>query len=136
MIFVTYFCPQCQKRNMKKQEPPFDLSCTDCSYSQCVSLPFERCSLCSCRAFFCQKSFNPILGLGIVGVACLFVPYTKGLSLVVAAFIDALIYYFIPVITVCYRCHAGFYGEGIPQDYPPFQHHIAEKYEKERKNIE
>ena len=57
-------------------------------------------------------------------------PFTYGLSLVVVAIIDCLLYKRIQDEAVCYKCREEFKNVDIPERIKPFDHHIAELYEE------
>jgi len=64
------------------------------------------CVICRCRDLYTQKDFNRKVGIGIAIIGAVLAPFTKLISLFVCAFIDFLLYRFLPLITVCYKCHA------------------------------
>jgi hypothetical protein len=50
--------------------------------------------------------------------------------LIVAALIDAAMYFVVPRITVCYRCRAEFRGRPINPEHEGFELAIGEKYRR------
>ena len=92
----------------------------------------EQCPICDCRRFFRQKAFPKVLGIGLVVVGAILVPFTYGVSLMVLALVDLLIYRGVPLMAVCYLCRAEFRGVPIPDRILPFRHHMAEGFEKRR----
>ena len=95
------------------------------------------CPNCGCRDLFVRKDFPQKIGLGIVVVAGLSFlvlaarPATFYLGvwvLVAAAVIDAAMYFFVPKVTVCYRCRAEFRGRPLNPRHGPFELAVAEKY--------
>jgi len=66
------------------------------------------CVICRCRDLYIQKDFNRKVGVGIAVVGAILAPFTKLISLLVCALIDLGLYKVLPMITVCYRCHAIF----------------------------
>ena len=92
----------------------------------------EQCPICDCRRFFRQKAFPKVLGIGLVVVGAVLVPFTYGVSLMVLALLDLLIYRSVPLMAVCYLCRAEFRGVPLPARILPFRHHMAEGYEKRR----
>ena len=94
------------------------------------------CPQCGCADLFVRKDFPQRAGLAIVVIAAVsFVilararqhMYLGVLVLLAAAAIDAVIYFFVGRVTVCYRCRAEFRGEVNP-DHAAFDLAIAEKY--------
>jgi len=97
----------------------------------------ESCSACGCRDLFVRKAFPQKLGLTIVvvaGVSFLVLAarprtfYLGVIVLVMAAVIDFLLYFFVPKITVCYRCRAEFRDAPINPAHRGFELATAEKY--------
>jgi hypothetical protein len=96
----------------------------------------DSCSQCGCRDLFIRKDFPQRLGLGIViaaGVAFLILAswrhtfWIGAMILAAAAMVDALMYAFVPKLTVCYRCRAEFRGPINPK-HEGFELAVAEKY--------
>jgi len=99
--------------------------------------PLKACSNCGCRDLFIRKDFPQKVGLAVVVVAAVtFVVlaasrttfWVAALVLVAAAVIDALLYLFVPKITVCYRCRAEFRGAPLNPQHEGFELAVAEKY--------
>jgi len=90
----------------------------------------ERCPSCDGRQLYVQRDFNQKVGLGVVVVGALLVPFTPFYSsLFAAAIVDAVLYALVPEITVCYRCHAHFRGFARNPAHQPFDLHLAEQYD-------
>jgi hypothetical protein len=90
----------------------------------------EQCPACGGRQLYVQRDFNQKVGLGIVVVGALLVPFTPFYSsLFAAAIADAILYALVPEITVCYRCHAHFRGFARNPAHQPFDLHLAEQYD-------
>ena len=111
-----------------------ELACGNCRrrYAVAGAADLEECPICGCRRFFRQKAFPRVLGIGLVVVGALLVPFTYGVSLMVLALVDLLIYRAVPLMAVCYLCRAEIRGVPIPDRILPFRHHMAEGYEKRR----
>lgn len=111
-----------------------ELACGNCRrrYPVAAAVQFEECPICGCRRFFRQKAFPRVLGIGLVVIGALLVPFTYGVSLMVLALVDLLIYRAVPLMAVCYLCRAEFRGVPIPDRILPFRHHMAEGYERRR----
>jgi hypothetical protein len=102
-----------------------------------VNEPLDTCPKCGCRDLFIRKDFPQKLGLGIVIIAAIaFVIlaasranfYLGALVLCAAAVIDATLYFFVPKITVCYRCRAEFRDVPVNPKHQGFELAIGEKY--------
>lgn len=91
---------------------------------------FSQCSLCGCEHFYRQKDFNKAIGCLVILSGAVLVPFTYGLSLVVVAIIDWLLYKRISDEAVCYKCREEFKNVDIPECIKSFDHHIAELYEE------
>lgn len=99
--------------------------------------PLTACPRCGCQDLFIRKDFPQKLGLTLVlgaGLAFLLLaanPSTFALGvwiLVAATAADALLYWFVPKLTVCYRCRAEFRGAPVNPDHAGFELSVGEKY--------
>ena len=99
--------------------------------------PLTTCPHCGCRDLFVRKDFPQKTGLSVVviaGVAFLVLAARRGTFylgvwvLVAAVAVDALLYFFVPKVTTCYRCRADFRGMPPNPDHGPFELAVAEKY--------
>lgn len=99
--------------------------------------PLETCPSCGCPDLFIRKDFPQKIGLSIVVIAALVFlilasnPHTFYLGawvLVGAAVVDALLYCFVPKITICYRCRAEFRDAPINSRHGGFELSVGEKY--------
>lgn len=95
------------------------------------------CTACGCRDLFVRKDFPQKLGIAIVaaaGVAFLVLAarpatfYIGVWVLAAAAALDALLFVFVPKVTVCYRCRAEFRGAPPNPSHGAFELAVAEKY--------
>lgn len=105
--------------------------------AQTEAKSLDACPQCGCADLFIRKDFPQKLGLGIVfvaGIAFLWLAssrnhfYLGAIVLLAAAFVDAVLYWFVPRITVCYRCRAEFRDLPINPAHEGFELAIAEKY--------
>jgi hypothetical protein len=99
--------------------------------------PLDRCPTCGCRDMFIRKDFPQKLGLSIVVVAAVaFLAlaasrhyfYLGTIVLLAAVVIDAALYWFVPKITVCYRCRGEFRDVALNPEHEGFELAIGEKY--------
>jgi hypothetical protein len=99
--------------------------------------PISACPKCGCRELFIRKDFPQNTGLLVVlvaGVAFLVLAADRGTFylgiwvLLSAAAVDALLYLFVPKVTVCYRCRGEFRGAPLNPAHRPFELAVAEKY--------
>ena len=133
---IALHCPQCrqyQKLIFLKQPT---LICSNCSkvWGQ-VNNPediFDQCPICQCRQFYVGKTFNQFYGCVLLIAAILLVPVTYGLSIVVLALLDWLLFKRIPSAINCYRCGTEFQNFETEKRFKPFMHHIGLKYDKYR----
>ena len=98
-----------------------------------------RCPECGCRDLFVRKDFPQKLGLAIVvvaAVAFLWLAssrqrfYLGVIVLLVAVVVDAALYWFVPRITVCYKCRGEFRGAPVNPQHEGFDLAVAEKYRR------
>ena len=101
--------------------------------------PLAQCPHCGCRELFLRKDFPQKIGLGIVviaGIAFLILAasrayfYVGVAVLVLAAIIDAALYFLVPTITVCYRCRAEMRNVPLKPRHGGFELAVGEKYRK------
>ncbi len=99
--------------------------------------PLEACPTCGCADLFVRKDFPQKLGLAIVGgagVAFLVLAanphrfYIGAWILVGAAVVDAVVYAFVPKVTVCYRCRGEFRGVPLNPRHHAHDLSTAEKH--------
>lgn len=64
----------------------------------------SACPVCDCRHLYPQRDVNRALGCLLVAVGAILVPWTYGLSLVVLAGVDLILYLRLKESVVCYRC--------------------------------
>lgn len=87
-------CPNCH------DERPIDLQ----GWSTTVPSRVDRCLLCGCRHLYRQRDFNRAAGCLLVVIGAILVPWTYGLSFLVLALVDLVLYFRLPEAVVCYRC--------------------------------
>ena len=89
------------------------VACPNCGETRALELAgwsaadptnVELCALCGCRHLYRQRDFNRALGCALVLVGAVLVPWTYGLSLLVLALVDLILYYRLPESVVCYGC--------------------------------
>jgi hypothetical protein len=88
----------------------------------------QACPSCGAKDLYRQKDFPRKIAIPIVGVAALLVPWTYGLSLIVAAVIDFILYRRTKWMTVCYKCRAEFRGIALNPAHKEFDRHLDELY--------
>jgi hypothetical protein len=86
---------------------------------------------------FIRKDFPQRFGLGVVvvaGVAFLYLAssrsrfYLGAAVLLAAALIDAVLYWLVGSVTVCYRCRHEFRGRPLNPTHEGFELAVGEKY--------
>ena len=86
------------------------------------------CLACGHPELYTQKDFPRAVGIAIVVVAALLVPFVPYyLSLVGAAILDGVLYKFAPDVVVCYVCHAEHRGFPTDPRHPRFDREIEER---------
>jgi hypothetical protein len=102
-----------------------------------INEPVKTCPACGCRDLFVRKDFPQKLGLAVViGAGVLFLvlaarpaTFFLGVWVLVASVLgDGVLFFFVPKITVCYRCRAEFRGRPLNPTHGPFELAVAEKY--------
>ena len=99
--------------------------------------PLTQCPNCGCKDFFIRKDFPQTLGLSIVVIAAITFLilassrqhfYLGASVLLIAVLIDAVLYWFVPRITVCYKCRSEFRDVPINPQHEGFELATGEKY--------
>ena len=129
---IIFSCPDCKSNQVIHwKSNDSNIVCRSClnTWLWKENDDFRDCPLCSCSAFFIQKSIHPFVMWGGLVVAIIFVPFTYGLSLPFLWLIDCALQKFIPYLVVCYACRASFLGFNIPKRLKLFQHHIGERHD-------
>jgi len=98
-----------------------------------------QCPDCGCKDLFIRKAFPQKLGLSIVIVAAIAFLwlassrqrfYLGATVLLAAALLDAALYWFVPKMTVCYRCRGEFRDVPINPDHEGYELAVGEKYRR------
>ena len=120
-----------------------DIACPRCNTTRALEFDDELvrtqqvnvCPACEGVEFFIRKDFPQRLGLAIVIIAGLTSLWLLGRNviwaygvLIGAVVVDFLIYWFIPKVTVCYRCRAEFRDLQLNSSHGGFDLATAEKY--------
>ena len=98
----------------------------------------DRCPVCTGTDFYVRKDFDPKMGVAAVSIAALVsaIFYWYKLDLIAysvlaaAALLDFVVYRFLTLVTVCYRCHTEFRG-AYPRSASGFDLHTADVLEQE-----
>lgn len=85
------------------------------------------CLSCGHPELYTQRDFPRVLGLAIVLSAAALAPFTRYVSLVVAALLDALLYLVARKVVVCYVCGARHSGFAREPRHPRYDLGIAER---------
>lgn len=133
-------CERQQSIRLSASEPAGlagSLDCPAADCSRCVELEVDRlqpgggllgCLSCGHPELYTRKDFPPSVGISIVVVAALLVPFTPYYSsLVAAAVLDAVLYRLAPDMVVCYRCEAQHRGFPREPRHPRFDRTIEER---------
>lgn len=123
------------------RQPPEPLACPNCGHRREVAAEGWRdapggrvdvCPLCGSKHLYRQRDFNRAVGCLLVAIGAALVPFTYGLSLLVLAAVDFLLYRRLGVSPVCYRCDT-VYRDARPgprqRDFDLLRHDVL-KYGK------
>lgn len=133
---LEFLCPDCGRRNeVEPDSVQAEIRCVSCGRSFGSLLEFSdektklrNCGICGCRDLYIQKDFNRTIGCAIVAVGAVLAPFTKLISLLICALIDLILYHFLPVITVCYRCKGIYRGFTHNAQFEGFNLGINDRY--------
>ncbi len=100
----------------------------------------QACPLCRNREFYARKDFPQQIGCAAVTLTIVASSVAYGLwgvpasilVLALATLVDALLYYRLPQVVVCYRCQSELRGAPPRPGIHPFDIARAEEYEKGR----
>lgn len=140
-------CPQCGAGlPIRAAEAPPRIACGGCGREMALDVSeavrqdraVDRCPVCAGSDFYVRKDFDPKLGVAAVAVAALisavFYWYQRDAIaygvLAAAALLDFIVYRFLKLVTVCYRCHTEFRG-AYPRTASGFDLHTADVLEQE-----
>ncbi|MBI4971261.1 MAG: hypothetical protein HZC17_05430 [Candidatus Omnitrophica bacterium] len=129
MIEMRYFCPLCETRNRIFLPLKEDALCLNCNglvlKPSAISEPF-KCVLCDYNQFYLTKDFNRGIGLAIFIAGAIASFWTYGISLAVAAVIDALLYKRLAFLKVCYICDTEYKNLPIRKEDKVYDHVIGD----------
>ena len=141
---IHFKCSRCER---ELETPPVqarEFKCPECgqdptlrpSESLSAGRMVDACAVCGHDNLYIQKDFNRALGIFIVvlGVAASIVLFALSnalyamLALVGTALVDAVIYFLVGEVTVCYACHAIYRGFDPNPEHAPFNLELLERY--------
>lgn len=137
---LRFHCPHCDlPMRISKWETLENFTCPECknpvktyvSEKNKQELVLDHCLICDCDKLFQQKAFNRNLGLAIVVVGVILSPWTVGLSLIVVAAVDLMLFYMLKPMAVCYSCDAEFRGFKNDSRFKAFNHLKAAHVKKQ-----
>jgi len=137
---IRFHCKNCDlPMRISRWETLEDFHCPACqvpiktyvSEENQKGLKLDHCLVCDCDKLFQQKTFNRNLGLAIVIVGVILSPYTIGISLIVVALLDFLLYHYLPQMGICYSCDAEFRGFKIDPKFKLYNHLKAAHVKKQ-----
>lgn len=95
----------------------------------------QKCAMCESPELFIRKNFPQKTGLLIVLVAAAISIFTLKTNIKLAygilgasVLLDAIIYYLIGVVTVCYRCRTEYWGLARNASHDWFDLAVSDKY--------
>lgn len=154
LMELTYECPQCEAvGRVDRVEDAVTATCARCQAVRELSTSalaedgtLVACPWCSTEDLYIQKDFPHGLGLAVVvsgfAVSTVFwyfyLPVLAFAVLLATAAMDVLLYYFVPDVTICYRCLSQIRGPGsVPEGrFRPFDLEVGERYRQERLRVE
>lgn len=143
---LLFSCPSCLQTIRTPAELPEKLVCSSCSWSKALSVEERRqdppgeCLICGCRDLWRQKDFPQRLGVAMVAMGALlstiawayYRPLWSIGILLFFAFIDLMLYLFMPDVLVCYRCGARYGGSARMEQVEFYNLETAERYRQEK----
>ncbi len=137
---ILFHCPHCDlPMRISRWETLENFQCPACQKpipttireENKKGLIIDHCLVCNCDKMFVQKAFDRNLGLAVVLVGIILSFWTYGISLLVVALIDLILYKTLKPMAVCYFCDAEFRGFKIPSRFKPYNHLKAAHVKKQ-----
>ncbi len=141
---LRLYCPVCEAPGRAAVPGAAEWRCPACDHV--VALPaaidpdLPACAACGGHELYRKKDFPHGLGMGILVAAFaastltywLYEPWLTWVILLGSAAFDGILYLCVKDVVVCYRCHAEHRGVARPEQHPPFELTIHERYRQER----
>ncbi len=86
------------------------------------------CRSCGAGDLYLQKDFPRPIAIAILLAGIVTVPWTYGISLLVVALIDFILFRRVQWMTVCYRCRSEYRGFRLNPAHKEFDRHLDELY--------
>jgi len=132
-VEFRFYCPHCEFKNCFELSSNEAILCANCSkkvlkdgFSIESVTSQHKCLLCEGDRFYLVKDFNRMIGMLIFLVGAILSIWTYGLSLAVAALIDAILYKKLPFLKVCYVCDSEYLGDLILKTDKSFEHTMGD----------
>ena len=142
-LTLAFACPGCGEPVEGPLEPNTRArTCEHCQHTTLLpdteatleAMPVAPCPVCGSADLYVQRDFNRPLGLALAGVGLLLGPFTYWISTVVAIAIDAVLYYLVPSVVICYACNAQLRGVAKDARPEPFEIAIHDVYKFNRRH--
>jgi hypothetical protein len=126
-MYIKGKCQSCNAVitvNLESKENPIE--CNACHTKLDVetieklkdSKHISKCPFCGFSDFWRDKNFPKKVGLVLVIIAAILVPFTYGVSFLVLFVFDLILWKFLPIRVNCYRCQAVFVGFRMLRNSP------------------
>ncbi|MCS7015317.1 MAG: hypothetical protein RMJ19_10450 [Gemmatales bacterium] len=138
-------CPHCHTAFPTNEVENTRWTCPSCNHevgarAAAGGNQLARCRVCGNEEMYVQKDFPHRLGLtilvGALALSCVFyywhwIVWTWAV-LLGSVLVDAVLYWLVGTVTVCYRCQTRYRGFAPNPRHHPFELEIGEKYRQER----
>ena len=131
---IAFACPSCGKAVEGDLAP--EATCAACG--KATALPeaahlletgaTDVCPVCGSNDLYQQRDFNRRLGLALAAIGLLTGPFTHWISTVAFVALDALLYFLVPLVSICYACVAQQRGVDRAQVPPKFEIALHDVY--------
>lgn len=134
---IDVLCPDCETLNTATVTFPAPVaSCSQCNTSLLSEGSdrfknkgtLDQCPCCGAEHLYRQRDFNRALGISLVVIGALLAPFTYGISLIVLALVDFIIYRSVSEIACCYRCGGVYRATPEIARIEPFNLQIYDYY--------
>lgn len=132
-------CPECKSGfliNVKQDND--NLSCKNCkmNFNKVVIDEMEKtktvteCPICKFNDFWIDKKFPKKIGLALVIIAAILVPFTWGLSFIILFLLDIILWISLEWRMNCYKCGSEFIGFIKNEKTKPFDLKLYDYYKE------
>lgn len=132
-------CPKCKENFLLNiKENPDNPGCQNCkvSFNKLAITEIAKtktisvCPICGSNDFWVEKKFPKKIGVVLVIIAAILVPFTWGLSFIILFLVDMVLWFVLGWRINCYQCESEFTGLVRNNKIKPFDLKVYEYYKE------